>query len=114
MIEREVLWYRKSEDIPEIHNWNFLVINKKDKIQEIEQNLFDQLKPIIEERVIDEELIPHSKGLHYKLFTLITARYDLDFSKVYQGKIRKDRRLEPKLSSDGWNGLIKQAYNGQI
>jgi len=112
-IERQVLWYRASKSVPERHHWNFLVINEQREIRGIKQNLYDVLNPIIEERIIDQGPIENS-SLSYILFCLVTSTPIADFSKIYQGKVRKDRRLQPRMTLDGWNDFIEKIHHGEI
>ena len=113
-IERQLLWYKHSEANPETHYWNILSINEPREISLLKQNLKEQLKPIEEERLISEGLIKGQSKLHYEIFCLVTPICELDFSKVYKGKVRYDRRLQPRKSKDGWNDLIEKAYLGKI
>jgi len=113
-IERKLLWYKHSEGNPEVHNWYMLVINEPREISLLKQNLKEQLKPIEEERLISEGLIEGQSKVHYEIFCLVTPTCKLDFSKVYMGKVRKDRILQPRKSEDGWNSLIEKAYHGEV
>jgi hypothetical protein len=36
-IERKLLWYKYSESNPELHHWNFVIINELSQIRIIKQ-----------------------------------------------------------------------------
>ena len=104
MIERQLLWYMYSEmKDPEKHHWNILAIGERREFEIIKQKLYEQLTPIVPgegvsfHRVLDEKVIDTGKTrdskLHYWLFSLETTAGYIDFSKVYEGKVRKDRIL---------------------
>jgi hypothetical protein len=112
-IERQLLWYKYSRPVPESHEWYFLLINDKEKMKIITQKIYDSLVHIIERRPIDHGQIENS-DLFYDLFCIVTPTPDIDFSKVYQGKVKKDRCLQPRINLDGWNGLIEKVYHGEI
>jgi len=112
-IERQLVWYKKSKSNPERHYWNFLIVNSYDEANKIKQKLYDFLAPIVEEKPIDSGKIENS-SLFYHLFCLVSTTPELDFSKIYQGKVRKDRRLEPRMTSNGWNDFIGKIYHGEI
>jgi hypothetical protein len=113
MIERQLLWYKSSQPFPERHSWNFLAINEMREIKIIRQNIYDSLKPIVEEKPIDKGRI-ESSDLFYELFCLITPIYQIDFSEIYQGKIKRDRRLQPRINKEGWNNLINKIQCGEF
>jgi hypothetical protein len=125
MIERQLLWYMYSENIPERHYWNFLVVNGIGKIEPLKQKLYEQLNPVVEgtnvslkpvvsETLIDRGRIKDSTTLVYELFCLETLVSHIDFSKVYRGKVKKDRRLCPRKTKDGWNYFIDKVSQGEI
>lgn len=113
MAERQILWYKYSSAEPERHNWNFLIVNEKREIAIAKQNLYEQLEPVVEERLIDKGKV-FCSDLFYELFCIETPINKLDFSKVYQGKVREDRRLQPRRSINGWNNLISKIFHGDI
>jgi hypothetical protein len=112
-IERQLLWYKYSRSNPESHEYYILLINEQREIRGIKQHLNDELKPILEEKIIDKGRIENSV-LFYDLFCMISTKSELNFSKVYQGKARKDRRLRPRMTRDGWNDLIGKIHRGEI
>ena len=111
--ERMLRWYKSSESCPEIHHWYFLAVNKKREIQQIKQKLYDNLGYIVEEAVIDNGRFGDS-GLFYELFRIDATKYDLDFSLVYNGKVKKDRVLQQRKTSSGWNDLINKLSKGEF
>lgn len=111
MTNRKIRWYKRSEDSPERHHYNFLIINQPREITGIKQKLYDQLQPIIEEREIEQGVV---EGLHFKLFTLETITSQIDFSRIYQGDVKWDRRLQPRKSGSGWNDFIDLIASGKI
>ncbi|MAH49513.1 hypothetical protein CMI37_27060 [Candidatus Pacearchaeota archaeon] len=111
MAERKLLWYRLSSAVPERHRYNFLIINDPREIGIIKQKLYEQLKPVIEEKTIEEGVV---EGLHFKLLDLETTASKVDFSKVYKGKVRQDRRLRPRGTSGGWNDFVNLIASGRI
>jgi len=125
MIERQLLWYMYSTDIPERHFWNVLLINDPGQILLIRQKFHEELNPLVEdtlvsfnpiisETVIDKGKIEHSGGLHYELLCLESTVSAINFSNVYQGKVNWDRRLQPRRSKDGWFDFIDKVYGGNI
>lgn len=114
MLERQILWYKKSEAVPESHIWNFLIVNRPREIEGIKQKIYEELKSVIEEKTIDEGLILDSEGLHYKIFSLTTTNPNINFNNVYLGKVRKDRRLQSRVNYDGWIDFIEKIHLGQI
>ena len=124
MIERQLLWYMYSENVPERHYWNILIINEQREIDLARQKLYKELNPIVEgtnvslKPVVSETLIDKGKikdsRLVYELFCLETMVSSIDFSRIYQGRVRKDRRLQPRRSRSGWNDFIDKVYHGEI
>lgn len=112
-IERQLLWYKSSKSDPEQHFWNFLIINENREFNGIRQKLYDSLKSIIEENMMDYGKIENS-NLHYGLFCLVSPTSNIDFSKVYKGYVAKDRRLQSRKTRDGWNEFINQVQRGEI
>jgi hypothetical protein len=123
-IERKLLWYMYSTDIPERHFWNILLVNEPREIFGIRQKLREELNPLVEdtsvslnpivsETVIDNGKIENSE-LNYELFCLETTVSAVNFSNVYKGKVKWDRRLQPRKSKDGWFDFIDKIYRGGI
>ncbi len=117
-IERQILWYKYSDSNPsegaERHYYNFLIINDKAKIKGIKQKLYGMLNPIIEKNEISEGGILGSK-LSYELFCLQPYNYKyINFSGIYRGKVKFDRRLQKRKTKGGWNSLIEKVYAGEI
>ena len=123
-IERQLLWYMYSTDILERHFWNVLIVNEQREIDLARQKLYEQLNPIVEgtnlslkpivnDTPIDKGKIRGSK-LVYNLFCLETVVSSIDFSKMYQGKVKKDRRLYPRKTKEGWFDFIDKIYSGEI
>jgi hypothetical protein len=112
-MERQLFWYKTSQSNPERHFWNFLVINEARELGQIRQKLYDNLGYIIEDKIIDRGKIKDS-DLIYELFCLETTGSQLDFSKIYQGRVKRERRLHTRKNNNGWNNLIEQIYNGEF
>lgn len=112
-VQRQVLWYRASENFPERHCYNVLIVNTVREINIICQRLYEQLKPIVEEEVIYEGRIPRTM-LHCKLISLVSPVSEVDFSKVYDGRVRPSRYLVPRQSLNGWNKFIERVVSGEI
>lgn len=124
-LERQLLWYMYSTDIPERHFWNVLLINEPAQIPLIRQKLREELNPLVEDTLvslnpivtetdIDKGKIGNSKGLHYELFCLEATISAINFANVYHGKVKWDRRLVPRKTKDGWNDFIDKVYRGEI
>ena len=111
MVKRKVLWYKSSEANPERHNYNFLVINSNREINQIKQKLYERLQPITEETMIENGVVDELK---FELFTLQSSVNTEDFSRVYRGELKKDRRLQPRKTSGGWNTFLEQIASGGI
>ncbi|MFH1420347.1 MAG: hypothetical protein ABIG30_00035 [Candidatus Aenigmatarchaeota archaeon] len=114
LTERKLLWYMHSENDPEIHTYNFLIINKPREISMIKQNLRVALKPVIEETSIASGVVTNSGGLNYDLFSMASPVCEVDWSEVYQGRVKEDRRLVPRKTCDGWNVLINSTASGSV
>jgi hypothetical protein len=117
MVKRQLLWYCSASEPPiNIFEWNILLINTLGEIEGIKQKLYGQLAPVEEERQIRSGLIPNSGGLHYELTTLVSTIPEINFQKIYKGKgkAKKDRRLQPKKTPEGWSDLIEKAASGNI
>jgi len=112
--ERQVLWYKFSEADPERHYWNFLLINKAEEIERIKQKLYDNLKPIISKKVIFKSPVMGQGYLFSELFCLETTVCELDFSKIYKGKVKQDIRLRPRKTFHGWDDFTDKIYIGDI
>ena len=54
------------------------------------------------------------EGLLYELVTIEATGSNLDFSKIYNGKVVKDRSLFPRKTSLGWNNFIDKVTRGEI
>ena len=113
-IERQIRWDRYSEDEPERHHYNILIINRPKQISRTLQKLREQLATVVEEVPIDSGLIRHSGGLHYDLRTMVSTVLEPDFRKVYLGQIKRDRRLQPRTTPDGWLTLREDISRGLI
>ena len=113
MIERQLIWYKTSQNFPERHYWNFLLINELREINLIKQKLYDNLGYVIEEKKIDRGKIRDS-DLFYEILCIEATKPDINFSEIYQGKVRKDRILQMRRSPDGWNSLINRLANGEF
>jgi len=113
-VERKLLWYKSSSSIPERHYWTFLLINENREIKQIRQKLKDQLEPIVAEKSIDRQEILGHPGFFYDIFTLESTSPKIDFSKVYEGKVKWDRRLQPRETNVNWSDLIDQARHGYV
>jgi len=113
MIERQLLWYMTSKNFPERHSWNFLIVNEPREIGLIKQKLYENLGYIVEEKIIDKGRVKNS-DLFYEIFCLEATKREVDFSRIYQGELRKDRVLQPRKSSGGWNDLINKVASGEF
>lgn len=114
MIERKLLYGMYSTPNPERHYWNILLINEPREIKIIQQKLYEALSPIVSRTQIDRGKINGDPRLHYELFCLESTVSKIDFLRVYQGKVKKDRRLFIRESSEGWLNFVDQIYNGKI
>jgi hypothetical protein len=100
-MERQLRWYMENlESGVNEFQWNVLVINEGREIRQILRRLHEQLAPVSDERIIDEGLIEGSGGLHYCIREMTSPEFRIDFSEVYKGMVVKDRRLQPKETSN--------------
>ena len=119
-IERQLLWWKDSqvsqfEAGGEIHRWNILIINAKDKIDPIKRKLYEVLNPVIEEKVIRSKGDIINSDLFYELFSLISSlNHNIIFSKIYRGKVKRDARLYSRKSLHGWDDFIEKIYHRGI
>jgi len=125
MINRKLLWYMYSTEIPERHFWNILIVNELTQIPIIRQKLREELNPLVDdtlvslnpvvsETVIDNGIVKDSGGLHYELLCLESTVSAIDFANVYQGDVKWDRRLRPRKTKEGWFDLMDKVYEGTI
>ncbi len=110
-MERKISWEKSSEDNPEKHTYRILVYNEPREIERISQRLREYLQPIIEWRTITEGQV---RGGRYSFVEIETPTNVDTFSPVYHGKIRKDRRLEKRKTSQGESDLIDMISEGKI
>ncbi len=123
-VERQLLWYMYSTDVPERHFWNILIINEQREIDLAKQKLREELNPIMEDTlvslkpIVTETLIDGGKiedsDLRYELFCLETMVSAINFANVYQGKVNWDRRLQPRRRKTSWYDFIDKVYRGEI
>jgi len=120
-MDRQLRYWRHSEPNPERHYWHFLIINNPREIALIKNKLNQELAPVVEEyvpglpgRPAHSGLIHSSEGLHYDLFGVVSTVPEIDFSKVYQGKVRRDRRLAPRKLEEGWDVFVSRVSLGEI
>jgi hypothetical protein len=121
-IERQILWYKYSqsanqfrdESLGEKHFYNFLIINTPDQFPLLKQKIRDALQPILLEKDLGEGDIANS-GLNFVLLSVATYyNKHLNPSRIYQGKFKWDRRLQPRRTEDGWNDLIEKLKAGEF
>lgn len=101
MVERIIVWNRVSEKIDEEtekHKYWFLIINESREIQNKKQLIYEKLRPIMEEKILDEGLILSDKSrLRYELFCFETTRLEFDQNRIYKGRFIRDDRLDDKI-----------------
>jgi hypothetical protein len=117
MAKRKLLYYWDIQSQnPQIFVYHFLVQNNIREINQIKNKLFAQLKPLEETATLASGLISHSDGIHYDLFSVFSNLPEefIDFKKIYEGKVKKDRRLQSRASEAGWDGLIKKIEQDKI
>lgn len=115
MAERKVVYdWNVISQIPQIFQYNFLVQNEPREIDHIRCKLFAQLKPLEESQTISDGLIRGSGGIHYAFFSVLSSLPNeiLDFRKIYDGKVKIDRRLHSRVSEQNWNDLIRKVEDG--
>ena len=114
-VERKLLWWKfvESEE-PQLFGWNFLLINEEREAKAIYDKICDELEVVEERKEIDSGAIPNSGAIHYDLFTLYSPKVCIDFSKIYEGCVKKDRRLQRRYSKEGWNQFIDLVVSGAV
>ena len=121
MAERQVLWYKSSksknqfpEGGEETHSYNILIVNTPDKIELIKQKLYDTVQPILLDKVIRCGKAGDS-GLSWELLNLVSSKnHELNPPEIYDGKFKWDRRLQPRKTPQGWDGLAEKLSQGEI
>ena len=116
-VERQIVWEVQSEDPPEIHHYNFLVINGLREINRIAQKIRFVFRPTDNFMDWTEGNVRRTK-LKYKLFSIdsyLTSPDKIDWSTIYQGKIVRDRRLENRQTPKGLADFVDEAIaNGSL
>jgi hypothetical protein len=100
---RQLRWEVVSRDQPERHEYTLLLINKKREFERILQRASEWMRPAEEPRCIGEDVIIGT-GLRYKLVTILAYRVppnQINWSKIYGGKVTRDLNLGPREISDG-------------
>lgn len=111
LMERKILWEKTSEDNPERHTYRILICNEPREINRVSQRLNEYLQPVIERRTLGDGSVGTLRYLFVELETPVNVE---EFSQVYRGKIRRDRRLEKRKTSQGESNLIEMISAGEI
>lgn len=121
MADRQVLWYKSSksknqfpEGGEEVHSYNILIVNTPDQIPLIRQKFYEEVQPILIDKILKAGKITGS-DLSFELINLVSSRnHDSNFSRAYHGKCKWDRRLQPRKTPEGWDGLAIKVSQGEI
>jgi hypothetical protein len=114
-VERKLLWWKNVEtEFPQLFGWNFLIINESREMKIVRDKICEALEIVQESRKIDSGVIMNSGGLHYDLFTMYSPTAKVSFCNVYEGSVKKDRRLYMRKTEKGWNSFIDKIASGQI
>ena len=114
-VERKLLWWKNVEtEFPQLFGWNFLIINEPREIKIARDKICDALGIVQESKEIDSGNVDNSDGLHYDLFTMYSPTPKMDFGEVYEGLVRKDRKLYMRKTEKGWNSFIDKIASGEI
>lgn len=91
----QLRWNVTSSDNPPTHDWILFIVNRSDRIAKIMQKFREHAQPTDEEEVRLEGRI-EGKDLIYRLITIQSYKVgpnNIDFNKVYDGELRRDREL---------------------
>jgi len=101
MIKRQIIWNRVSEKIDEeteSHKYWFLLINEPREIESKIQMIHENLKPIMDEIILDSGLISGNKSrISYKLICFKSSRFEFETSRIYKGNWKRDDRLDERI-----------------
>ncbi|MFA5060828.1 MAG: hypothetical protein WC494_00735 [Candidatus Pacearchaeota archaeon] len=117
MAERKIVYcWEVESQVPQVLLYHLLIQNEPREINQIKDKLFAQLEPLEETQTIARGLIRESGGLHYELLSVSSALPNelLEFSKIYKGSVKVDRRLRSRVSEENWGGLIEKIESGEF
>lgn len=114
----QIRWYAASgsngDDFgwrSDVHQWNVLIVNEKNKIPVILNRIYSSLQPITEEITLSEGRVPESK-LHYKLIHFESRGTKPDSLKwdeqIYRGRVVHDRELRDRGKMDGLSIYVEE------
>ncbi|PIN94559.1 hypothetical protein COU53_03040 [Candidatus Pacearchaeota archaeon CG10_big_fil_rev_8_21_14_0_10_30_48] len=90
--EAHIRWnIRQSEDNPELAKWFFLIVNYSREIETYQSRILEHLQMIDELREFRGKI--KDSNLEYNLLTFNTRKGEINWSEIYNGKIRKDANL---------------------
>lgn len=110
MIERQVLW--NNYEVLGKYHWASLIIDKSEEIDKFNQSVeyIFRLKPGSRKIIYSGTI----NSLDYELSSWESSLSKLDFSRFYQGRIRRDRRLGINNTANGWVNALGRLHRGEI
>jgi len=112
MVTRQVRWNRftdKGEQVRMNQTYFFAILNEPKEIGRIEQRILEQFSHFDDFLLREDFGIPHSNGLHCKIFSFSTDVVQIPSQEaIYKGTFVKDRDLYERKNGD-W-----EAYAGSL
>jgi hypothetical protein len=78
------------------HKWNFMIIDEREKIKEIREQIYSQLQPIVDLKELYSGEIKSSKGLNYDFFSFSTSQWKFSQPKKISTVLIRDSNLIAK------------------
>ncbi|MBU0761040.1 MAG: hypothetical protein KJ600_03150 [Nanoarchaeota archaeon] len=110
-MQRQLRWEVHSQDHPETHEYNILIINEDRKIETILQRASEQLMPADDFQTLTRGHVLGTR-LKYQLVKILaygTSPHQVDWKKIYRGKVVRDRELRNRKNIDGLPNYVDQA-----
>ncbi len=111
----QIRWEATWEQPPTTGNyatcWHVLVINEQREITRIRQKICEEMQP-----VEDMVVLTHGKmqdtSLRYEPLSLYSygkTPQNVDWSKIYGGKVQRDRNLQSRMNPDGLANFVDES-----
>jgi hypothetical protein len=99
MVEKQVRYNRgtKTGELEAYrHKWNFMIIDEREKIKEIREQIYSQLQPIVDLKELYSGEIKSSRGLNYDFFSFSTSQWKFSQPAEISTLLIKDSNLTAK------------------
>ena len=108
--KRQIRWEVRSEDYPPVHHFCMLIVNKRREIARIQQRLKEVLQPTDEFRIITDRYITKADVVYHAIEfdSYMPSPTQIPWEKIYQGKVIRDRNLNPRTKTEGLANYIDE------